>query len=76
MDEDRTTLTLTERERAVQRLLAFADLCARAATGPVDRDELVLAAIVAKDEAQALMAGAFHAPNIPTEDRAVIGGTP
>ena len=74
MDEER--ITLVERERAVQRLLALADLCARAATGPVDREELVLSALGAKEEAERLMKGVFHAPEVPTENRAVIGGTP
>jgi hypothetical protein len=76
MGEDKTVLTLTERERVVQRLLALADLLARVASGPVDREALVMAAVEAKIDAEALMKGAFHAPEVPTEDRAIIGGTP
>ena len=69
-------MTVTERERAVQRLLALADLLARASGGPVDRDELVLAAIQAKEDAETLMRGAFPTPALPIEDRAIVGGTP
>ena len=76
MSEEIANLNLAERERVVQHLLALADLCARASAGPVDRDELVLAAITANDDAKALMVGVFYAPAIPTEDRAIVGATP
>ena len=71
-----TELTVSEREKAVQRLLALADLCARASSGPVDREELMLAAIGAKDDAAVLMSGAFHAPSVAADLPMLAGKTP
>ena len=65
MGDDITTVSAGERERAVQRLLALASLCAKASMGDATKEELMFAACAAKVEAEQLMKGVYHPPVLP-----------